>query len=1072
MPAEQLLPEDPARASAPVSTTPVAAHATDAAPVRVIGALVSLLVTCAVVWWSARALTDRVDSARFPNAFEWTSGWPPLAVGLVVVALVLGVLRRTSLPALAASVCTGALFTTTLAELPYFQSNTYVGDGPFLMPVYVVIIGALTLYVAAGPRSHPDHQRIVLALLFACTANTRLFVRESTATVALLTCIALLGVVSTPLPQRVRAAFANERLVRLVFGGAVFLGLWLFLCIFTGDSATVGTRSFQSVLFGALLCWLLATGLDRAGIERAIGVLLLGVLACLVIAAYGLADAASTEGWSRALATRLRVFQSHPNIIGPYFAGAAVLTGVLLLWRRADARAAVGIVRRGALLALCVGSLCALYLTQSRASQIACFVGFAAAAAAFLAPYVRRPGRWHAGAAIALVLGAGLLFTPLAEPLHERLEAKTFDGSSAVGQRYHFWRMASQAIASAPIFGVGPGQNYVHAQYAQPSYYDDARQTHHAHNVFLYVAEGSGLPSLIVFVALLFGVVELYRRVLVRLPIGERALPAALVGVPIGILASNMLDLGQVQPTYLPLYFWSHLGLAVAFTSTLVPDAVQLRFGKRSLPLAAAALVCVVPFGALPLLSDAYIQGGRLAAFTTREDTPAAEHAKNERALGELVLGRNLFPAHLDAGDFEPTVLEFLEGTVRAPKVDSSFDDEQLATMVLEAYRRECRDEPGNSAAWFDLARRALKSGEVDEAGPAIERALALDPRGHRVGEVHLVRVWYFLSLGDETAAAEALRQAALHQGSAWNIVPHTLLAMNRPGNPKARRLVFQVETKAGGLAQLDLDKALEWLGQRTLEIAAEKPIEARRHLLWINDGYTRQFRPEDALAWFQRYRASVPQPMPSVLLLEYDLLKSVGRRPEAYALVEALTGSDRAAFEQEMRTQRIFENPQAQSTPQGLAQLDESIVPIANRDIFFEAGMHREKFLVAAGIYASAGRWDDAVQCARRFMRDFIEFKERRVAFETMLRQRLLPVGLPLPHLLDLLELYLPEFNVDERRSGGKSEFVDTLAGELAADWGDGSTPAAARIRARLEDLGPAGAGLVQRLEKRGSRR
>jgi hypothetical protein len=76
------------------------------------------------------------------------------------------------------------------------------------------------------------------------------------------------------------------------------------------------------------------------------------------------------------------------------------------------------------------------------------------------------------------------------------------------------------------------------------------------------------------------------------------------------------------------------------------------------------------------------------------------------------------------------------------------------------------------------------------------------------------------------------------------------------------------------------------------------------------------------------------------------------------------------------------------------------------------------------------------------------------------------------LPHLLDLLELYLPEFNVDERRSGGKSEFVDTLAGELAADWGDGSTPAAARIRARLEDLGPAGAGLVQRLEKRGSRR
>jgi tetratricopeptide (TPR) repeat protein len=1069
MPVEQL-PADRSSPTAPSSPAP--AHVADSGPVRAVVVATAALVAFAVVWWSIRSLVDRVDSARFPNAFEWTSGWPPIGVGLVVVALVLGALRRTSIAALAASVCTGALFTTTLQELPYFQSNTYVGDGPFLMPVYVAVIGALTLYVAAGPKSHPDHQRIVLALLFACTANTRLFVRESTATVALLTCIALLGVASTPLPERVRTAFASDRSLRLVAGGALLLVVWIFVCIFTGDSLTVGTRSFQSVFFGAVLCWLLATGLDRAGVERAVGVLLLGVATCLVITALGLADAASTEGWSRALATRLRVFQSHPNIIGPYFAGAAVLSGVLLLWRREGSPVREDLLRRAALLLLCGGALVALYLTQSRASQIACVVGFAVAFGAFLAPYVREPGRWHARAAIALVLGAGALFTPLAEPVHERLEAKTFDGSSAVGQRYHFWQMSCEAIKSAPIFGVGPAQNYVHAQYARPSYYDDARQTHHAHNVFLYVAEGSGLPSLALFVALLFGMVELYRRVLVRLPKGERALPAALVGVPIGILASNMLDLGQVQPTYLPLYFWSHLGLAVALLCSLGSSASATVAGSRSAVRSGFALVCVVPFGALPLLSDAYIQSGRLAAFTTREETPVLEHAKNERAYRDLVLGRQLFPAHIDAGDFEPTVLEFLEGTIRAPKVESDFDEESLATAILEAYRRECRAEPGNAMVWFDFARRALKSGEIDEAGPAIERALTLDPRGHRVGEVHLVRVWYFLANGDEAAAAEALRQAALHQGTAWNIVPHALLPMNRPNNPKARRLVFQVETKSGALAQLDLDATLKWLGERTLEIAVERPIDARRHLLWINDGYTRQFRPEDALAWFERYRTSVPQPIPSVLLLEYDLLKSAGRRPEANALPRALTGSDRVAFEQELETQSIFENARGEPTPQMLTRLDASFAPFHERDIFFEAGMHREKFGVAAGIYAAAGRWDDAVLCTRRFMRDFIEFKERRVAFETLLRLRLLPERPPLAHLLQLLEIYLPEFNVDERRSKGKSEFVDTLAEELAPIFGDGSTAEAQRIRESLAGLGPAGAGLVERLERRGQKR
>jgi hypothetical protein len=103
--------------------------------------------------------------------------------------------------------------------------------------------------------------------------------------------------------------------------------------------------------------------------------------------------------------------------------------------------------------------------------------------------------------------------------------------------------------------------------------------------------------------------------------------------------------------------------------------------------------------------------------------------------------------------------------------------------------------------------------------------------------------------------------------------------------------------------------------------------------------------------------------------------------------------------------------------------------------------------------------------------MRDYIDYKERRDAIEVLVRQHFTKLGMPNLELIALLEHFLYEVNVDERRSGGNADFLNFLANHFVTTWNPEDGRLVEVVRERLGGVGPAGSGLVRRLERRVSR-
>jgi|GEM_PF-3042775 len=1058
--------QDPS-ADRPVAapTDPVSGPVRSSWPAR----LVSFVVASAVLWWSVTLLDDLIGAGRFPRVYEWTSGWPLVITVALVICLALGVWRRNSAPVLAATVCAAGLFTSIAPELPYFSSNNYVFDGAFLMPLYAVVIVGAMLYLSVGPRRHPDHQRIVLTLLVACAANTKLFVREATGIHGLLLCWVALGVVASPLPTAFWQRVKSDRFAKGLLAVVVALVAWIGLSIVTGDSLAIGVRALQTLLLGVGLCYCLATGFGRDGVARAVGALLVGIAVCLGMAVLGAMDAAATEGWSRVFHTRLRLFQSHPNIIGPYFAGAVVLCGTLLFWR--GPQLGGPIVRRLVLLVLLAGSALCLWRTESTAAKLGLAVGLGLAAFVMFGPRIRRPGRLYAGAVLLALAGLGAFLSPVGDGVRASLEARTFEPSSAIGQRYHFWRMAGRTIAHSPLVGVGPSNTYFHARFAEPSYYDDARQTHHAHNLFLHVAEGSGLPALALFIAALIGLIELYRRLSMDRPRSQLALPAALLGVPIGILASNMLDLGQVQPAYLPHYFWIHLGLgaALAFGAKEVdaPAASSEHAPARRWVRSVVVLLLAIPFGANALIGDALITSSRLRAFSTSESNAQAAHERDLAAYRGLVLGRRFFFAHIDAHKFEPQLVETIAQRAANNGIATEFDLRSAKDIALESWERQCREAPGNARVWIDLAHKSLREGRIARAGEALDKAELYDPRGHRMGRTRLLRAWWRMAVGDLDGARDSLFGAALSQGTTWAMVPHDFVPVRSSVVSNARRMLFVVQGPNGKPANLPLDEVLVRLGEHTLDIAEEDPVSARRHLRAINAGFRKQNRFDEALVWFERYREIIEHPIPSVIKLEFELLNELGRRGEANELLDTMRPGDREVLEPDLLTSRLMASDSLQMSVEERALLETFLDPLDTRDIFFEIALHTQKLRTAALIYAEEGKWDEAVRTTRRFLREYIDPNERRITTGTFTTRYLMPRGMPSLALMDLCETILRDHNVRERRFENGSQIIDMIAEHIALYWDPADGDMVAEARGRFWGTGPAGDGLVRRLER-----
>lgn len=1028
-------------------------HALGTPADRVTSTLVALVVAIAIGWWSFGIVGPWVGAARMPGAHSWTSGWPLLFGASLAIGATVGLLRRAPLASIAGSLLGMGVAAVVAGTVPHASSNHTYGDGPFLVPLYAALIAFIALFVPAGPRAFGGAGRLAVAIALLCTANTLPLARGTSSTVALIGCaVALMAVAAPPRAEALLGARAKDgRFTRAARGILIALPCWIALATFAGDSLDRGALKLVASTVGALLCWVLATRLDGDGARRVVLTLALGAGLLVVAGLLSEYDALSAEGRERLLATRLRLFGAHPNQIGPAFASGAVLCATLLFLRREGESTGVVWARRLLFAAIAIGCVVLLWRTASRASQLGLVVGLGVATLALFAPLPERPGRWFAGAGALLVLGLLVWATPLADPARSWLEARAFEPNSAIGQRYHYWRMSGAAIADNPILGVGPAQYYVHAQYAEPSYYDSTRQSFHPHNVLFAIAEGAGIPALLLFLGLIASLMEFARRALRALPRGSRALAAAPLAASLGTLSTNLLDLGQVQPTYLPLHLWISIAVCAVLAEPRArstgandegTDPKAPRTAPRPRPW--AYLLAVIPVGVLPLAADGLIQSGRLLAFTRGEV---------EQGYERIALGRTLYPPHPDAWDWELSLLNRRGATL---------------ARLLQAHEQMTKRSPGLSETWLDYAAPLLRAGRFEEAGEALDRAIELDPLGPRTGEALMLRVWVEMVDGREDDARETLFQALVRDSTHWNRLPHET---RRPLDQDAgQRLVLSVRTKMGRLVEIELDEALERLGEHVLATANEVPYKARRNLLALYQAYDGFGRPRAALPWFERFTETVGTPIPSILQLHWMVLTRLGLEDKAAAVLDLCPPQFREELEQAIQAEVFLSEPERLRylEPQ---MLDRLLARVEGSDIFEESTEFTSILEMSVGFRAAQRDWDAALDDAVRVLRCYAENLPRRRAAERMLSSYFVPSGAPPMVLLEFVARTIHEYDVQVRRNDGRSEHLEGVAGHVYTHWLPTDGDVVERARELVGGTGPAGDSFVASLERRRDR-
>ncbi len=132
-----------------------------------------------------------------------------------------------------------------------------------------------------------------------------------------------------------------------------------------------------------------------------------------------------------------------------------------------------------------------LVLTLTRAAWIGVFV-----ATLYIAIYFQRKLLW-----VLLVIA---LLSPFLTPqaVKDRFEVMLQRPSGFMSERPLWWKTSAQLIAKYPITGIGLGRFRHEYQLHAPE--GIHHKPYHAHNIYLHIAVEQGIPSLILFLGILF----------------------------------------------------------------------------------------------------------------------------------------------------------------------------------------------------------------------------------------------------------------------------------------------------------------------------------------------------------------------------------------------------------------------------------------------------------------------------------------------------------------------------------------------------------------------------------------
>lgn len=1007
---------------------------------RALPAVVLALLTClAVAAWGIDGLDRWIELGTTLGAQSWIDRWPLACLGSLSLLVGVGLVRRPGWVALAGAVLAWGLGLAAVLDLPAYDLNARYPDTPAAIAVYLALGLALGLFALVGPRTWGAGQRVLWIALFGATANGKLFGRaEADATFALLAGASALALLASPL----RAALERDaRARRLAFGLGLALVAWTFAAALQGDSPSAGWRVALRVLTGATLAWSIARSLDERGAGRAVWALVLGWGACFVLLAVGLAEAASGESFERVAHTRLRLLGMHANGIGTLFAmglagGLWILAGPAAKGARLPHRVL------GAL--LLGGCALALWRTESAASQAGAALGALAALVLGRVPLPRRT--WPIGVALgALVaLGIGAWSSSATDGLRERLDGMT-QGPSALGQRWHFWRMSLAAADESPWFGVGPNQYYVHARFAEPSYYDGTSQSLHSHNLWLGWAEGAGWPfaiggSLLALALFAWCAGRLREPVETEgvAPDSGRWIGGFFACTTIALLGANTLDLGQSQSTFVPLWLWIGLGAAIAVGNRGVAPGGRASAALPSLFLLVAGVLH-------PLAGDSQWRRG----------TQLQDLGRTEEALPYFERGFTLNP---------------WDATVRAAELNAIRvlgPEHPRFGQLLRLSKETCELAPRRATHWRRRAKVCLGQGKWEAARIALDNAVECDPRGTERAEVDALRVWWYFSQNDRLGAGNALLDSVRSQGRPWETLGQRSSADPDPAAPAGAQRIFLLSPARNlpfdreGYALRDL---IDTLADLALESAQDDVVASRRYLRSAVEGYLLEKRPDLGLALMEQHEQLRGAPMPSLYSLRLACLKDLGDT----ASYESVQLDGLETWGETTRLKYLvgrFQAGERRKREDWWAAVEPLLNAHDQRDLFFEANEHDDWLFDLAILLRDIGRGEVALEWLSRSLRDTPDVSvraERAVRFYQ---------GCQRAQASD--ELLLGSFAVlavelgRARRGEARPEDWRALAGELYGALGRpgvGVLPLAAR---QLQGSGYAGRLVLQELRR-----
>ena len=833
-------------------------------------------------------------------------------------------------------------FATEVAAVP---SALEFGGGPILRP-FVLLLGlALGWYAFGGPTlpgvksrafvfEHSLAERSLVLFTIFCTANGKLFLKSGSAGYSLILVSGLATAVLLAQGKGVRqlAASIGRALGKPAAFALFALPLWWWVAAVNAASPLNAIGLAWRLLVPALVAAVAIPTLSKDGIRRVFSALVFGFGCALFAGLLGIIEALGPSSVQEVLSSRLRILGLHPNL------GAALLAiGLPLTMGWIQSAPEKDTLRRRLLGgSLFVSSVIALYLTGSRAGGLGAVLSVGGFLLLAFSSFGRRiHTKSLLGIAAACAIAFAIFLTPLGDGLRDTLDAKA-QTQSAIGQRWHIWKMASDAALDHPLTGIGPVGFASHAQYAEPSYYDGTAQTLHTHNIFLAAVAGAGFPGLFLFVGWLVAFLGLGIRAMVAEGRANPAL-ASVVAASIGLLICNLFDLGQSQLTFLPLFFWIAL-LLFGARARLAAGADTRSKQSHSFALPLLSLFALWPTAIGPL-SGAYL------VESAAKSTLAGDTALSSAQL-ELALLSSYLPSRSET---------------RA-QLARQYTKAGMTSLRLGTLELGVAESPYNSIAERRYASALLDVGEFQKGAKASARAFELDPRGEFIGTTRMLQAWAAFELGEIEAGS-----SFLIEGFANGAKP-----------PKGMRFMRSLEDKkavfqAKGDQYVPLDSILAKLGENLVEMAKVDQVRARRELTGLIEAYKFNRDPGEAAPWIRRVIEASENPIRATFYQMIEVLLNAGEEEQARGVWESMDLGD------DTNLADVFSDLFSDEDDVSDRQL-----AVSGLDIFFSAGQLRDLHLDWAIRLSSEGKRDLATHEIERAIYDSASSLRRtRMAYD-----------------------------------------------------------------------------------------